>query len=133
MKKIMAWNNQGYFEYLDEEELFDYSTRTYTDNSKQKNKQKKDIIKPTHYCWIKEIERAEKQTKENEAKTIRRSKSNKYDKYFDVDDSYRFNISGSYNLLAYGKNNEYLNKGDFNYREYGSRFGSGVLCDDYDN
>lgn len=133
MEKIKVWNNQGYFEYLEKDELFDYSNQTIYQTTKSLPNVKETAKKHERYCWIEEIEKAEKQNSVHEVKSYTKHHSNKYDSYFDTDDVYSVSISGSYNSIVYGLTNDYLNKGDFNYREYGSRFGSGVVCDDYDN
>ena len=130
MNKIKAWNNEGYFEYLDKDDLFDYSTKVVVGASEQKTKEAP--VKHERYCWSEVIEKAERESKQ----IIKVSKiihSPKYDSYFDVDDIYSSSFAESYSSVAYGACSDYLNKGDFNYREYGSRFGSGVVSDDYDN
>ena len=133
MEKIKVWNNQGYFEYLEKDELFDYSNQTIHLASEPLPQVKETAQKHERYCWIEAIEKAEKEKQTAEVHYNPKHYSKKYDTYFDTDDVYSVSISGSFNSIAYGKTNDYLNKEDFNYREYGSRFGSSVVCDDYDN
>lgn len=133
MGKIKVWNNHGYFEYLEKDELFDYSTQTIHLAAKPLPQVKEKTQKHERYYWIEAIEKAEKEKSAAEIYSYPKHYSKKYDSYFDTDDVYSVSISGSFNLIAYGKTNDYLNKGDFNYREYGSRFGSTVVSDDYDN
>ena len=133
MEKITVWNNQGYFEYLEKDELFDYPTHEIYHSTITQPQVKNISQKHERYCWKDAIEKAEKNKIKSEVRSSSKHYSQKYDSYFDTDDVYNVSISDSYNSLAYGKTNDYLNKGDFNYREYGSRFGSSVVCDDFDN
>ena len=133
MEKITVWNNQGYLEYLEKDELFDYSTHTIYQSTGSQSQVNETTPKHERYCWKKLIEKAERKSVKPEVRSSSRHYSEKYDSYFNTDDVYSVSICGSYNSLAYGKTSDFLNKGDFNYREYGSRFGSSVVCDDYDN
>lgn len=130
MEKLQVWNNQGYFEYLDKDELFESSSLVVSTSKKPVIKKEE---KHERFCRIESYEKAiQKQNVEIVIKPYK-PYSPKYDDYFDTDDSYGYSIGSSFNSIAYGKTNDYLNKNDFNYREYGSRFGSSVVCDDYDN
>ncbi len=129
MSKIQVWNNKGYFEYLEKDELYEPSALVVPVPKPVIPKEQKH----EKFCWIESYEKAI--IKQDEQISIKPQKylSSKYDTYFETEDTYGYSLADSYSSIAYGKTNDYLNKNDFNFREYGSRFGSSVLCDDYDN
>lgn len=143
MEKILAWNNEGYFEYLGKDELFDCSTQYFSGTGYNNQPSKKTEEKHERFCWIESIEKAEAAEKKRIAEEKKRMeaarksryyhhRSEKYNSYFYDEDIYSESLSESYNLIAYGKSSNYLGKNDYCYRECG-RYGSSVLCDDYDN
>lgn len=129
MAKIQVWNNQGYFEYLEKDELYESSSLVVPVSKPVVPKEQKH----ERYCWIESYENAIKKQYEQIPIKPQKYVSSKYDAYFETEDTYGYSLADSFNSIVYGKTSDYLNKNDFNFREYGSKFGSSVLCDDYDN
>lgn len=73
MDKILAWNNEGYFEYLGKDELFDCSTQYFSGTGYNNQPSKKTEEKHERFCWIESIEKAEAAEKK---KNCRRKKTN---------------------------------------------------------
>ena len=115
---------------MEKKEMYESTSHIYpTQHIPNKTTESKPREK---FYWLQSYEKSIRENEEKQKQQKLPNKSSKYDEYFDTVESYGYSLGSSFNSVAYGQTTNYMNKNDFNFREYGSRFGSSVVCDNYD-